>query len=394
MTARPERRFTDPVAFALAFGANFFAFSGAQMVMPQLPLYVLALGLRPGDVGLVMGAYAVSAILMRPVAGRLIDRRGAPLVLFAGAIVFVTVQLLYIASSSLAHLVLIRLLMGAGIALLTTAFMAVLADLSLEKRRGEAMGLGWLSTDLSMALMPPLGIAVQGAGGYDVLFAAAAGVCLLGVACAACVRVPRHSSRLSTQRVIPPGLIRRVWGPLLGIILYGVGFGTVLSFMPLLAEENGIRNLGWFWSVFAVTQLLVRVPVGRVSDRLGRRWVALVGMLLLAATFVVWNLVSSEVAFFGLAGLFGVATVGTRMVFDVLVIDHVIPTHRGRASAIAIACFDIGVGVGSFGVGLVISAAGDTVGTLMVAGLCLLGTGLIQAWRPEVLAVSNGGGVS
>src|SRR5436190_6798537 len=80
--ARPET-----VAFAGVFAACLLAFLGLGTVLPVLPRYVRGpIGSTDVAVGIVTGAFAFTAIVCRPLGGRLADARGRRVVVTTGAL--------------------------------------------------------------------------------------------------------------------------------------------------------------------------------------------------------------------------------------------------------------------------------------------------------------------
>src|ERR1700736_3128290 len=102
-------------ATAGVFVAALLAFLAIGAALPVLPGYVRG-PLRAGDfaVGIVVGAFAVTAVVCRPLAGRQADERGRRVVLVAGALAMALGGALYLLSSSVAALVAARLVVGAG----------------------------------------------------------------------------------------------------------------------------------------------------------------------------------------------------------------------------------------------------------------------------------------
>lgn len=104
------------------FGVNLSVFVATGAALPVLPRFVHG-PLHGGDVavGLAVGAFAVSAVVVRPLAGRWTDRRGRRPVLLAGVLLCSIAGAVLLAASSLAIVVAARLLLGVGEGLLFTA---------------------------------------------------------------------------------------------------------------------------------------------------------------------------------------------------------------------------------------------------------------------------------
>src|SRR5437899_2083520 len=98
---KTEARLVTPV-FVLIQLSTFAYFIGVGMLLPVLPLYVKG-PLSGGNlaVGLAVGSFSLSALLLRPLAGRLSDRRGRRTMILAGGAVVAASVAGYNASSGL-----------------------------------------------------------------------------------------------------------------------------------------------------------------------------------------------------------------------------------------------------------------------------------------------------
>ena len=136
-------------------------------MLPVLPRYVHGpLGAGDVAVGVVIGSYAISGLLLRPVAGRLADRRGRkPTVLVGGAAGRLS-GLLYLPGLGLAGLIVARLVLGAGEGAVYTAGSAWIVDLAPPARRGRVLGLYGLAVWGGLSVGPLVGELLLHASGY------------------------------------------------------------------------------------------------------------------------------------------------------------------------------------------------------------------------------------
>ncbi|MFP3359584.1 MFS transporter, partial [Planococcus sp. SIMBA_143] len=75
--------------FFLICLANFFIFLGFQMTLPTLPLFVNELGGSDQLIGIIVGIFTFSALLLRPYAGHALDSKGRRFVYMTGLAIFV-----------------------------------------------------------------------------------------------------------------------------------------------------------------------------------------------------------------------------------------------------------------------------------------------------------------
>ena len=109
--------------------------------LPVLPRYVRG-PLGSGDlaVGVVTGAFAITGLACRPIAGRFADLHGRRVVVIAGAVSTAIAGLLYFVPAGIGGLIVARLFLGAGEGLVYTAGSAWVVDLAPPERRGRSSG--------------------------------------------------------------------------------------------------------------------------------------------------------------------------------------------------------------------------------------------------------------
>ena len=257
-------------AFAALSAAVLAFFVAGAIFLPAVPRFTVGpLGGDKVTVGIVIGAFAVSSLLMRPFAGRLADRRGRRLTLIAGALITVVASLGHLVAFDVAVLIVMRLLLGVGEALFFVAAIAAATDLAPEDRRGEAISLISLSLYLGIAIGPVVGEAVHGALGFEAVWLVAAAISLLsvGLSWIAPETLPVHArakpggrSSLIHRRGVAPGLLA-----LCGVF----GMGPFFAFLPLLTDDLALGGAGLYLAAFAIVVIVLRLIGARWPDRFG-----------------------------------------------------------------------------------------------------------------------------
>jgi MFS family permease len=365
--------------------ANVFALFSFQIFFPVLPRFIAEVVLnRPpdsvgGQVGLASGLVALVAVCTRVPAGQLADRFGRRRFMFVGATFFVLAPLIHAASRGMALLFLGRAVHGLGLAMFTTSFQALIADLAPPERRGEALGLAGASSSISFICAPLAGDWLASSLGYTPFFAlsAAAGlVCLTLVTRIAAppARVVEVESELDGLAGLRLALRKKeIHAGALTMAALGVPFGVLVTFLALLADEKGVAGVGAVYSIYAISVLLFQPLSGWLSDRVGRRGVMLPGLACVAlATGVLYH--ASSLPMFILGGVvFGMGFGLTRGGVDALVQDSIPPTLRGTAAAVQYTSFDFWIGASSYPAGLLADAAGYAATFVASGALCLAG---------------------
>ena len=372
------------LAFFLAVAANFFFFASFHWIYATLPGFIQSIGGNLVQVGLATGIFALSAVVARPFAGRLADRWGRRPLLLAGATLFALAPACYALAGSVWPFMAIRVVHGIGIAAFTTAYTAFVADLAPPAQRGETIGLAGLTSNLGLFFMPALGAIVLAQWGYAPHFLAAAGVATVGVMLILPIAEPKMDRPDSTGVRLGAVLrLRPVWVAALASTGLAVAYGATLSFMAPMAAERGLTAAGAYFTAFAATLMLAQVLAGWLSDRIGRRAVAAPG-LALAALATAWLAVArSDAALLAAGAAFGLSWGLVRAGLDTAVVDAVSAASRGTAVGLLYTCFDAGVGVGAFGLGVVAQQYGYVTAF-----------GLAAAWAVVALAAYLGLGHS
>jgi len=354
--------------------ANFLFFFSFQLLYTPLPIYVERIGGEPAQVGLVMGALSLASISSRPGLGRLVDRLGRKPILLLGAAIFAAAPLLYLSARSIPQLVAVRLLHGLGLGAFTTAYIALITDLAPSGRRGEAMGLAATASPLSLMIAPPLGTSLMESRGFAPLFIVAASAATLSLAAGLPIAEPE------VDRSPPPKggflrVVRRrgVWVPSVAAGVVALTYGSVITFLPLFAARRGIKGVGFFFTAYALAIIGVQALAGRLSDRVGRRMVAVPAMICMGLTFFALAHARSTPWLVAVAVAYGLGFGGARTTLDASIADSVPPALRGTAMGIDYASFDLGIGLGSLLLGLVAEAQGYGNMYSLVGGICLAG---------------------
>ena len=145
--------------YCKVMAANFSLFFAFYVLTPLLPLYLKDhFGATKDVIGLVLSGYTVTALVMRPFSGFLVDsfpRKTVLMVSFAAFSIFFAG---YLAASSLLLFTIVRTLHGGPFGALTVANSTVAIDVLPSSRRTEGIGYYGLSNNLAMAIAPTVGI--------------------------------------------------------------------------------------------------------------------------------------------------------------------------------------------------------------------------------------------
>jgi MFS family permease len=377
-------------AFVGVFAATFLAFLAVGAVLPVLPRYVRGpIGAGDLAVGVVVGAFAFTAVIGRPVGGRLSDTRGRRAIVVAGLIICAAAGALYLVPAGVPGLVVARLVLGVGDGWVFTAGATWIVDLAPPARRGQAIGLFGLAIWGGLSIGPIAGQAILDGAGYDWVFAFTAITPLLGAAVAR--RVPESpmvlAPRTPGERVVP----RAVVAPGVALALANVGYGTVSGFVVLHLAHRGVGHGATVFTAFAASVVVARLIAGRAPDTFGPVRAAAaagcaeaLGLALLAlAHSLPVALVGGVVMGWGFSLLFpSLALIAVRSIPE---------QRRGAALGVFTAFFDVGFGLGAPMAGAVASLAGYPTAFWVASAAAAAGV-LTVAFAVRGASRGDGGG--
>jgi MFS family permease len=382
----PSRPPLFTATFTLVALTSLAYFTAAGMTIPALPRFVAgSLGGGNAAVGVVFGAFSVSAVLLRPPAGRFGDRRGRRPLMVVGAVLAGLSILAYGLAPNAAVLVVFRLITGAGEALFFVGMLTTFTDLAPPERRGEAMSLASLALYIGIGIGPVLAEVVTSRLGLPAVWVGAAAAC--GVAAALATRVPEtRPDVLPDPTAGEPSRVPRFVHPaglLPGTVLLAsiVGMAGFLAFVPLHVFDIGMSGSGAILLLFAGVVVAVRSLGRRLPDVLGpvraiRAALAssVVGLLVIATWHLPVGLIVGTVVL-----ALGVALL-TPSVFA-LAAAGVPAGERSQVMATTSAFIDIAFGVGPVTMGIVAATFGRPAAFLAGAVAAMAGLVLVVVTR-------------
>jgi len=357
--ARPYDR-----VFWLAYLANGLV-TLANALMVRYADFVSAVGGNEQQLGLIVGCGMIGSIGIRAIQGEAIDRYGAGRIWNWSVAVYVVSLLLHLTITS-AHsptIFAVRLLMQASLA---GVFGSSITFVSLRVppgRMAEVIGTLGTSGFLGIMIGPLIGdwlsagltqeramtVRMFGVAGAFAFCSALA----TWMACRHDVRPP-HRRRPHWRRIV------RRYCPVtisLTAAAMGAGFSIPMIFLRPFAAETGLSGVGLFFLAYAMIAFATRIASRSVFERYGNRPWILVGLVLLALSFLCYAPATQDWHLILPAGLAGMAHA---LLFPSIVSASTSAFPRrylGIATSVTLAMFDVGTFIGAPVVGAFIRLA-------------------------------------
>jgi MFS family permease len=353
--------------FLTVAAAELAYFTADGVLLPALPRYVEGpLGGGNVAVGLVVGAFSLTAFFLRPWAGLQADRRGRRILMVVGASIFALSVVGYLVATSVPVLVAMRLLTGTGEALFFVGAVSANLDLAPPERRGEAMSFASLALYLGIGVGPLIGEAVIGRVGFRAAWLVAIGLAVVAAALASRLppMTPAGDTAPGRPRLIHPA------GLLPGLVLLTAiwGMAGFLAFVPLYALDLGMSGAGLVLGMFSGIVVLIRSVGARIPDRLGASRASRIALALSSIGLAIVGLWREPVGLVIGAAVLGVGVALFTPALFALAANSVEADERGAVMGTTSAFLDLAFGLGPATLGFVAAAIGRS-GTFLAGAL-------------------------
>ena len=357
--------------YCKVMAANFTLFFAFYVLTPLLPLYLSEhFGATKDVIGLVLSGYTITALLVRPFSGYVVDSFPRKTVLMLSFGVFAIFFAGDLAASTLLLFTIVRTLHGGPFGALTVANSTVAIDVLPSSRRTEGIGYYGLSNNLAMAIAPTIGIFIyQLTNSFEFLFWLALIVATTGWLIDSTVKLkPRDSSpasisspsRLSLDRFF----LTRGWLLGLNMVAFGFSFGVLSNYLAIYGKEvMGITGgTGTYFMLCSVGLILSRLQGsralrdGRVTHNAATGMViSLVGytIFIFMPTLFASNHTAIMIGYYGSALLIGLGNGHMWPAFQNMTINVATNKQRGTANSTILISWDIGMGLGILAGGIV-----------------------------------------
>ncbi|MEL7085507.1 MAG: MFS transporter [Cyanobacteria bacterium J06597_1] len=339
-------------ALGQLFVAGLLFWASMTTLLPTLPLYISDVGGSDWQVGIAMGTFAIGLVASRSWLGPLADRRGRKLVLQIGLVAATLAPIGYLLVSSIPAIVLIRAGHGISIAAFATAYVALVTDVAPAEFRGTVIGYMSLVNPIGLMVGPAIGGYALEWGGYSALFLLSASLGCIGWGLAS--RVPERSAvasltSASDNRFWSLLAQPRLIAPSVTMLFVGLAFGVLTTFMPLFVRSGDFGiNPGLFYLASSAVAFVMRVVVGRASDRWGRGLFVTAALVCMTTALLVLANAQSGRAILLAGGLHGAGFGVLIPTISALLADRSEPNERARLFGLCLTGFDVGIASAGF----------------------------------------------
>ena len=354
-----------------------------NMITPVVAKFATVEGAALGDAGIIAGAFAVVAIVFRPIGGVMSDRLNRKRVLMATMGLNCLALVGYMIAPNLAVFTAFRIVHGIAYAVGSTVASAVVLVLLPEGRQAEGMGYFSWAYVLASACGPALGVVVSDTFGYSILFALSAVVMLAGT-----LLIVPLTSLDPPDRDIPTGSLHfrdflsvKALPFMVIIACFSVNWGCISTFLVMTGDARGVAGIALFFTANAIALLITRPPAGKIADKHGVAslfypavFFETLALVLLAFAQQLWLFLITAV----------VKALGQGTVHPSLQVESVkaeSPERSGAAMATFLLGTDIGYAIGPIYAGFMCASVGYTGMYLACVPFAFVALAIFVVWR-------------
>lgn len=391
--------------FVLVVVSTLCCFMVGQGLNSSTSVYVALYGGTAAYAGVLAAVFSGAAAVVRLLSGPLIDGRGRRIVMLVGFAVLIVGTVGPLFTHDVAPFVVFRILQGAGFSAVTTASATAAADALPASRMGEGIGYYGLGQALSMSVGPALALALVSTDPPENLFVGVTAIAAVGLAM---IFLCRYEKR---PEMLPEGAVYRrrleegeskaartgaaealeVTGRAgaaeaakattsaaqsktkeqprresiasrifekhalpgtLPMIVLSPAFGFVIFFVGLYGTSLGVGNAGLFYTLSAVSMIIVRLKSGAFMDRFAPIKIlpvalafGVVAFAMLIACGTVLDSSPARDAVFYLAGIVYGPCIGiVNPLNQAVAVKNTPPERWGAANALFQLAIDVGIG--------------------------------------------------
>lgn len=265
---------------------NFVSSLGIAIMLPLIPLYAIALGAAPLQLGLLTSAFALANAVAQLAAGLTVDRTGSRSLIRGGIATYAGANVLIATAASAPVLIAYRTLagFGAGVNIISTRlYLAAVAD---PAHMAFVNGVISAAYSAGQVIGPAFGGIISALANLRLPFLVVGATSSLAFVASLWLRRPEQRSAAPSDAPDLPGpssaLNRATVVLFLAQLFLLAGYGGfITTYAPLATEGLGWTTfeVGLAFSVFGLGSILLGPWLSHLADRTGRRLVAAISMI-------------------------------------------------------------------------------------------------------------------
>lgn len=366
-------------SYITLFLINLIVSTSFYMISTALSKHLVHLGMTVTMAGSVIGSMSFASMLTRPVTGWVSDHLDRKILLSISLAVNFFCVVGYGVCTNAALYIVLRIFHGIAFGMVTTVTMVLVSGCIPAGRMGEGMGYFGLAQTMAVAIGPSISLALYERVGSRNMFFASAGciaVALVGAMLLLDTKTEVTDNRTGDSKgffafrlqdfVAKEALIFAV----ITIAISSIN-GIENGYLVLYAEQFGLSNVGWYFTISAFTLFFSRAVCSRLPDHIGFTKTLCLGLGSIILALLVLSLapVSHLTGTLAAGSILKALGVGTlQPALQAATVQSVSPERRGAATS----TFYIGTDLGQFSAPIIAGSLIDSVGYVSMFRIYIL----------------------
>lgn len=330
--------------------ANFLLYFSFMLLTPLFPLYLSeTFGADKQMIGIVLSGYTLTALLIRPFSGYMVDSFPRRRVLLISFFIFFVLFIGYPLAASLFMFAVVRTLHGAPFGAATVSNSTVAIDVLPASRRAEGIGYYGLSNNVATAIGPTAALVIYGAfESYNMLFACAILFSGLAFFCNYTLKLEQKPLAARPPLSLDRFILLKAWPQGICIACAGFCYGVISTYIAIYGkEELGITGgTGLFFMLLSIGLILSRLTGSRTLRKGRIAENASLGVIVSLCGYLLFASMHNNVGYYLSAFIIGLGNGHFFPAFQTMFLNLASNGQRGTANSTLYVSWDSGVGLG------------------------------------------------
>ncbi len=330
--------------------ANFLLYFSFMLLAPLFPLYLSdTFGADKQMIGIVLSGYTLTALLIRPFSGYIVDSFPRKRVLLISFFLFFILFIGYPLAGSLFLFAVVRTLHGAPFGAATVSNSTVAIDVLPASRRAEGIGYYGLSNNVAGAISPTIALILFSfTGSYNVLFITSIVVAGLAYYCNSTLKLKERKIEGRAPLSLDRFLLLKAWPQAICMIIVGLSYGVISTYIAIYGkEELGITGgTGLFFFLLSFGLIISRLTGSRTLRQGKIAQNASLGLVVSMFAYFLFAWQHNYIGYYGAALIIGLGNGHLFPAFQTMFLNLAPNEQRGTANSTLYVAWDSGFGLG------------------------------------------------
>ena len=377
-------------SFIVIWFVNFLLYLSYTMINPSLPIYFESIGVSTAWAGFCVGMFTLGSILVRPIAGSILDRFGRKMVFFVSTAVLTLLVFSYSFAGSIAMLLVLRVVHGFDWGFASTSTNTLATDTIPRHMMGKGIAFFSISMSFATAGAPALAVALMDRFDFSGMMRFSAAFVLAGLLLGLFYPYEDHHHQpirhVTPQRhhfnkdaLFEPSALL----PAVIICCISMTLTAVITYTPAYAISIGLGSAGAFFVFYAVGLISVRLVIGSIVDHFGVTVATLPTFASLIFALILLSQADSMAVLLASGFFYGAGYGGAQSTLQSLAVMNAPSDHYGAANGTFFIGFDLGYGIGALLAGVLSDHIGYSMMYLCLTSFLVLAAILVLRFHPK-----------